>query len=149
MMKTFFLSLFFMGLATALPAAIPTAKASDAMVIIVNSANQQSLTEQDIKNIYSDIITNWKSGQRINLYNLPGDDNARDKFSRAIFGETTREILQQEHNRKITNSIKNPSRTKRASLLSTIVSRDVNAIAYLPKAMLKSDKDIRIVLEID
>ena len=144
-MKTLFVSLIFMGLAAALPAA----SAADAIVIIVNSANQQVLNEQDIKNIYSDIITNWKTGQRIALYNLPADDKARDKFSRAIFGETSREILQQEHNRKITNSIKNPSRTKRASLLSTIVSRDVNAIAYLPKDMLKSDKDIRIVLEID
>ncbi|KPJ94266.1 MAG: hypothetical protein AMJ53_05650 [Gammaproteobacteria bacterium SG8_11] len=148
-MKTFILSLFFMGLATALPATIPTAHAADTLVIIVNSANQQVLTEQDIKNIYSDIVTNWKSGERINLYNLPAEDKARDKFSRAIFGESAREILQQEHNRKITNSIKNPSRTKRASLLSTIVARDVNAIAYLPKDMLKSDKDIRIVLEID
>ncbi|WP_455210342.1 hypothetical protein [Kaarinaea lacus] len=144
-MKTLFVSLIFMGLAAVLPAA----SAADAIVIIVNSANQQVLNEQDIKNIYSDIITNWKTGQRIALYNLPADDKARDKFSRAIFGETSREILQQEHNRKITNSIKNPSRTKRASLLSTIVSRDVNAIAYLPKDMLKSDKDIRIVLEID
>ena len=144
-MKTFFLSLIFIALTTA----IPTVYAADAIVVIVNSANQQALTEQDIKNIYSDIVTNWKSGKRINLYNLPAKDQARDKFSRAIFGESAREILQQEHNRKITNSEKNPSRTKRASLLSAIVSRDVNAIAYLPKDMLKSDKDIRIVLEID
>lgn len=148
-MKTFFLNLFFMGLATAMPAAIPSANAADAIVVIVNSANQQTLTKQDIKNIYSDIITNWENGKRINIYNLPADDKARETFSRAIFGETTREILQQEHNRKITNSIKNPSRSKRASLLSAIVSRDVNAIAYLPKDTLKSDKDIRIVLEID
>ena len=138
-----------MGLATALPASISTVNAADTIVIIVNSANQQDLTEQDVKNIYSDIVTNWKSGKRISLYNLPAKDEAREKFSRVIFGESAREILQQEHNRKITNSEKNPSRTKRASLLSAIVAKDVNAIAYLPKDMLKSDKDIRVVLEID
>jgi ABC-type phosphate transport system substrate-binding protein len=144
-MRAFFVSLVLIGLTTAIPAA----HAAGPVVVIVNSANQQALTEQDIKNIYSDIVTHWKNGKRIKLYNLPAEDDARDSFSRAIFGVSTRVIMQEENNRKITNSIKNPSKTKRASLISTIVARDRNAIAYVYKDELKNNKDIRIVLELN
>jgi ABC-type phosphate transport system substrate-binding protein len=136
-------------LATALSAMFSAAIAAGPIVVIVNSANQQELSKQDIKNIYSDIVTHWKNGKRIHLYNLPAEDEARDTFSQGVFGETTREILQEEHNRKITNSIKNPSRTKRARLISAVVRRDKDAIGYVPKGMIKDDKNIRIVLELE
>lgn len=146
-MRLFILSLLFA--ATALSILFSAASIAEPIVVIVNSANQQELSKQDIKNIYSDIVTHWKNSQRIHLYNLPAQDQARDTFSQAIFGESTREILQEEHNRKITNSIKNPSRTKRASLISTVVRRDKDAIGYLPKSMLKNDNKIRVVLELE
>jgi ABC-type phosphate transport system substrate-binding protein len=136
-------------MAAALPAVIPTANAAGPIVVIVNSANQQTLSKQDIKNIYSDMVTRWENGERISLYNLPAKEKARDIFSQAVFGETTREIMQLEHNRAITNSVKNPPRTKRASLISTIVRRDKNAIGYLPKDMMRDNKNIRIVLELE
>jgi ABC-type phosphate transport system substrate-binding protein len=146
-MRTLLMSLLF--LATALSAMFSAESVAGPIVVIVNSANQQELSKQDIKNMYSDIVTHWKNGKRIHLYNLPAADEARDTFSQAVFGQTTREILQEEHNRKITNSIKNPSRTKRASLVSAVVRRDKDAIGYLPKEMLKNDKNIRIVFELD
>lgn len=133
-----------MGLAAVLPAAF----AAEPIVVIVNSANEQALTEQDIKNIYSDIVTHWENGKRIHLYNLPAKDDARDTFSRTVFGQSTREIMQEESNRKITNTIKNPSITKRASLITAIVARDKDAIGYLPKNQLRSDSNVRIVLEL-
>ena len=143
-MRALFLSLYFMGLAAVLPAAF----AAEPIVVIINNANEQALTEQDIKNIYSDIVTHWNNGQRIHLYNLPAKDDARDTFSRTVFGQSTREIMQEESNRKITNTIKNPSITKRASLITAIVARDKYAIGYLPKNQLRSDTNVRIVLEL-
>ena len=54
--------------------------AGEPVVVIVNEANQQSLTQQDIKNIYSDIVFQWQNGERITVYNLPVDAEERETF---------------------------------------------------------------------
>ena len=45
--------------------------AGDKVAVIVNSANTQALSISDVKNIYSDIVTTWESGESIAVYNLP------------------------------------------------------------------------------
>lgn len=144
-MKKILTIVLFLGLATVLQ----VLHAADTVVVIVNSENTQSLTAEDIKNIYSDVVTTWDDGKRVRLYNLPAEDTARETFSRAIFGLSAREIVQQESNRKITNSVKNPSNTKRARLISTIVAKNKHAIGYLPKNLLKANKNIRILMELE
>lgn len=123
--------------------------AGEPVAVIVNKANQQSLTQQDIKNIYSDIVFQWQNGERITVYNLPVDAEERETFSRKLFGESAQRMAAEESNRKITNTIKNPSKTKRARLVAQLVAKNPQAIGYIPLSMLDKSADVRIVLQLD
>lgn len=123
--------------------------AGEPVVVIVNKANQQSLTQQDIKNIYSDIVFQWQNGERITVYNLPVDAEEREIFSRKLFGESAQRMAAEESNRKITNTIKNPSKTKRARLVAQLVAKHPQAIGYIPLSMLDKSADVRVVLQLD
>ena len=122
--------------------------ADSQVVVIVNSKNSQSLSAQQIKNIYSDITTKWENGNRISVFHLPLSNEAREAFSQTIFGESAQKQVSAELNRKITNTIKNPSKTKRARLVKKLVSRNPDAIGYIPKELLGKSKGIRSVLTI-
>lgn len=121
----------------------------EGVVIIVNSENSQSLTEQQVKNIYSDIVTHWDNGNRIEVLNLAVEEPARESFSKKIFGESARQLAAAEANRKITNTIKNPTKTKSIRLVAKLVSRNPDAIGYIPASMLKDLPNVRVVLQID
>ena len=123
--------------------------AGEPVVVIVNKANQQSLTQQDIKNIYSDIVFQWQNGERITVYNLPVDAEERETFSRKLFGESAQRMAAEESNRKITNTIKNPSKTKRARLVAQLVAKNPQAIGYIPLSMLDKSADVRVILQFD
>jgi ABC-type phosphate transport system substrate-binding protein len=123
--------------------------AGESVVVIVNKQNQQALTKQDIKNIYADIVTEWDNGKRINVMNLPVDSSARENFSQKLFGESAQRMAAAESNRKITNTIKNPSRTKSERLVAILVGRNPDAIGYIPRSMLDKVDNVRVVLQID
>lgn len=129
--------------------AINSVVAGESIVVIVNAENSQQLTEQQIKNIYADIVTQWDNGNKITVYNLYADEEARETFSQKVFGESAHKQVLAESNRKITNTIKNPSKTKSARLVLKMVSRNPNAIGYVPKSMVKDTTNVRIVLQID
>lgn len=129
--------------------AIEMAIAEESVVVIVNAENSQQLSAQQIKNIYGDIVTQWDNGNKITVYNLYPDDESREAFSQKIFGESAHKQVLAESNRKITNTIKNPSKTKSARLVMKMVARNPNAIGYVPKSMIENAANIRIVLQID
>ena len=130
-------------------APIQSALSADGVSVIVNAANTQNLTKFQIKNIYSDYIIQWHNGKKITVYNLAADDEARETFSQAIFGESAQRQVEAEMNRKITNTIKNPTQTKNARLVAKLVAKNPNAIGYIPTSMLKKSDKIRVVLQID
>ncbi|MDH5799434.1 MAG: hypothetical protein OEZ68_01395 [Gammaproteobacteria bacterium] len=113
---------------------------------MVNADNTQSVSKQQIKNIYADITAAWSDGEQITVFHLPVDDDAREVFSQAIFGESAEKQAAAELNRKITNTIKNPSKTKSANLVKKMVKRDPKAIGYIPKSSLGASKGLRVVL---
>lgn len=126
-----------------------TTFASDPVVIITNSANTQTITKADLKNIYEDRVTTWKNGKKIALYNLPVASPVRGIFSISILGESAQEAAAQEENRKITNSLRNPSKTKRERLVVSIVSRKPNAIGYVAKKSTIGKTGIRIIMTLE
>jgi len=121
---------------------------AEEIVVIVNASNTQSIALQDVKNIYADRIVKWNDGKYIKVLNLPVDSPERDTFSQAVLGVSAKVAAAKESNRKITNRIKNPSITRRASLISSIVARSKNAIAYLPKRMIRHSDRIRVIHKI-
>lgn len=122
---------------------------AEGVAIIVNASNAQQLSEQDVKNIYADIVTQWDNGNKIAVFNLHVDDESREAFSQKIFGESAQKQVLAESNRKITNTIKNPSKTKSARLVAKLVAKNPNAIGYIPLNLAREMSNVRIVLQID
>lgn len=118
---------------------------AEEIVVIVNAKNTQNIEIRDIKNIYADRVVKWNNGGSIKVLNLPVETKERDIFSQAVLGVPASVAAAKEANLKITNRIKNPSLTKRASLISSIVARSSNAIAYIPRSELRHDDRIRVI----
>jgi ABC-type phosphate transport system substrate-binding protein len=122
--------------------------AAEEVVVITNSANTQTLGKSNIKNIYSDIVTTWENGKRIKVYNLPLGASERELFSQHVLGMSATSAEKELNNKKITNTLKNPPKTKRAKLVVSIVSRNPNAIAYVPADAVQGKTGVRVVLEL-
>lgn len=120
------------------------ASATD-VAVIVHSSNSEKLSIEKIKNIYSDRITSWRSGKKIELYNLPESQEAREVFANKILGVSSQAAVAAESRLRTNNTLKNPSRTKRERLVVSIVSRKQNAIGYVPEYLVKDKKNIRVV----
>lgn len=115
------------------------------VAVIVQRSNPESLSIEQIKNIYSDRRTTWRSGQTIELYNLPASQEARDIFARQVLGMSGQASASAESRRKVNNTLKNPSKTKRERLVVSIVSKKRNAIGYVPLYMVEGEERVRIV----
>jgi len=122
--------------------------AADVVVVIVNSANTQELSQEDIKNIYSDNITAWQSGTRIKLYNTPTNSYVREIFSQEILELSALQAAATESNKRITNTLKNPPDTKRERLIAASVAKKTNAIGYVSKEVADKRSGIRVIFTI-
>ncbi|MFQ5558987.1 MAG: hypothetical protein ACE5FU_00180 [Nitrospinota bacterium] len=114
------------------------------IVVIVNVANSQSVDMGFLKNIYSDNVTTWKNGKVIKLFDLPVKDSSREIFSQKVLGVSAKESAREWSNRKITNTAKNPPRTKRAKFVATAVAMNKLAIGYVPESLVKGKQGIKI-----
>ena len=119
---------------------------AEEVAVIVNQNNMQELTDSQVNAVYTDQLTTWNNGQPIHVYQLPLSDNAREVFSQRIMGQSARRVERENANRKITNSFENPPLTKSAKLALIYVSRDINAIAYVPLEMARDKQGVRILL---
>ena len=120
------------------------ASAAD-VAVIVHKSNPEKLSIEQIKNIYSDRVTTWRSGKKIELYNLPESQEAREIFAQKVLGVSSQAAVAAEARRRTNNNLKNPSRTKRERLVVSIVSRKQNAIGYVPAYLVKDKTGVRIV----
>ena len=132
------------GLVASFLLAAGVAQAAD-VAVIVNRSNPEVLTVEQIKNIYSDRVTTWRSGQKIDVYNLPDNQEAREIFARNVLGMSGQAAAAAESQRKINNTLKNPAMTKRERLVVSIVAKNRNAIGYVPAYLVEGKKDIRVV----
>jgi len=126
-----------------------TALAESRIAVIVNGANTQNISRQDIINIYNDRIIAWNNGDKIGVYNLPTASPVRETFSRNILGTTAMAAAKAEANRHITNSSRNPQLLKRERLVILSVISNKNAIGYARAESVKKRKGIRILFLLD
>jgi ABC-type phosphate transport system substrate-binding protein len=122
---------------------------AEKVAVIVNMANQQTLTADDIKNIYLDNIITWANGDRIKAYDLPVKDNARQVFSNKVLHMRAQNVAREWANKKITNTAKNPPRTTRGRLVAAFVAKDPDAIGYVPAAMVEGHGEVRVVMTVE
>ena len=126
-----------------------TVQAESGTAVIVNAANTQNITRQDISNIYHDRMINWNNGEKIDVYNLPTASPAREIFSQNFLGMGAIAAAAAESNRHITNSSRNVQHLKRERLVLLSVASDKNAIGYVRNSNLKKISGIRILFVID
>jgi len=126
-----------------------TVYAEGKVAVIVNSANIQSLSKLDIKNIYSDIVTTWENGKTISVYNLPLKSPSREKFSEGVLKMSASSAEMELNNLKITNRMKNPQKEKREKLVVSIVARNPDAVGYVSSSLLENKTGIRVLFELD
>ena len=121
----------------------------DTVVIIVNSKNNQSITEEDIKNLYTDKITSWNDGKKIIVYNLPVNSRTREIFSYKLLHKSPSQAATAASNRVITNVIRNSTETKTARLVVSTVSKNPTAIGYTTYKNVKGKNNLRIIMAVE
>lgn len=122
---------------------------AEPVVVIVNSANTQNLSLDDVKNIYADKTIVWANGGKIAVYNLPAEDAAAEIFARKALGMSASNAAAAESNRVVSNVARNPQQIKRDVLVASIVAKNPNAIGYVPKAQAMSKPGIRVLFTLE
>lgn len=122
---------------------------AEKVAVIVNANNSQNLSKSDIAAIYSDKIVQWSNGKQIKSYDLPVKNSARSTFSEKVLGMSAKDAAKEWANRKITNTAKNPPKTKKERLVLIAVRKNVNAVGYVPAASAKGAKGIKVLMTID
>ena len=122
---------------------------ADPVAVIVNSANNQNLSMEDVKSIYSDKTISWQGGGRIAVYNLPVEEEAAELFARKVLGVSASSAAAAEANRVMSNVSRNPAQIKRAALVVSIVAKAPNAIGYVPKDAIEGKSGIRILFTLE
>lgn len=122
---------------------------AESVVVITNEKNMQSLSIEDIKGIYTDNLIQWDNGASIKVYDLPVKREAREKFSQKVLGTSARAAAKAWANRKITNTAKNPPKTKKQKLVVAAVKKNKYAIGYVNESAIKGKSGIKVILKID
>ena len=122
---------------------------AEGIVVIVHQDNAQSVSLEDIKNIYEDNVTTWSSGDKISSYHLPTKSVAREGFSQKILGKSAKKSAMDWANKKITNTAKNPPSTKKDILVAALVAKNKNAIGYVPASIAEGKKGIKVILTLE
>lgn len=121
----------------------------DTVVIIVNSKNTQDITSSDIKNLYTDRMTTWQNGEKINVYNLPVNSPARETFSYKFLHKSPSQAAAASSNRVVTNVIRNATETKTDRIIVSIISSNSDAIGYTTYKNVKGKNKLRIVMALE
>jgi ABC-type phosphate transport system substrate-binding protein len=122
---------------------------AEPVAVIVNSANAQNLSLNDVKSIYTDKTIVWANGGKIAVYNLPAEEAAAEIFARKVLGMSATDAAAAESNRVVSNVARNPQQIKRDALVSSIVAKSPLAIGYVPKAQAEGKSGIRVLFTLE
>jgi ABC-type phosphate transport system substrate-binding protein len=143
-MKKLIIALLFLASLFGMRAAL-----ADPVAVIVNSANTQNLSLDDVKSIYADKTIVWADGGKIAVYNLPAEEATAEIFARKVLGMSAGNAAAAESNRVVSNVARNPQQIKRDALVSSIVAKTPHAIGYVPKAQAEGKSGIRVLFTLE
>lgn len=122
---------------------------AEKVAVIVNINNTQTLSRSDLAAIYSDKIVQWNNGNPIMTFDLPVSHEARAIFSEKVLGMSAKDAAKEWANRKITNTAKNPPKTKKERLVVMAVRRNVNALGYVSESAIEGKSDIKVLMTLE
>lgn len=143
----FVLASFIVGI----PFCVSKVNAESVAVIINNDNPISDMSAADIKKIYQDEMVKWPGGDKISIYNLPADNDTRMKFSDNVIQKPAAEVENEQANKMITNTARNPPITVKSNILVIFkVKKDKNAIGYVPLSVAeKKSKMVKILFKVD
>lgn len=138
-------------LALLMAAPVVPAAAGEPIAIIVNRDNPvDSLEENEIRKVYTNILLSWPNGVPIILYDLAINDPLRVVFSEKILGKTADKAAEEWAHLKITNQAKNPPHMmKSQALIIRRVSAEKGAIGYVSLSAVKNNESVKVVKTLD
>lgn len=124
-----------------------TGKAGEVIAVIVNRANPiNSISESELKKIYTNNILSWSDGTAIIIYELSVQDPLRNIFSQRILEKEAEKAAEEWAHLKLTNQAKNPPvAMKSEALIIRKISREKGAIGYVSLASVRGSQQIKIV----
>jgi hypothetical protein len=134
-------------LALALLAAVPCGAADDVhVVVIVHPERQAALSKADLAQVFLRRKRFWEDGSAVVPLNLPSGTALRNRFARAVLGETE-ERLADYWNKQYFYGVLPPPTLASSEAIRRYVASDRNAIGYLPAADV--DDSVRVLLHIE
>lgn len=122
---------------------------AEPVAVIVNSANTQKLSLEDVKSIYADKMIVWADGAKIAVYNLPAEEAGAEVFARKVLGMSANNAAAAESNRVVSNVARNPQQIKRDALVTSIVAKTPHAIGYVPQEQAEGKSGIRVLFTLE
>lgn len=124
--------------------------AGEPIAVIVNRNNAvDSLSEADIRRIYTNNLLEWADGAPITIYDLSLQDNVRSEFSEKVLGKASYKVAEEWAHLKITNHAKNPPLTvKSQNLIIRKVASDKGAIGYVTLSAVRNNPGVKVIMTI-
>lgn len=119
---------------------------SEEMVVVVNAQNDENLTPEMIKQIYTDKRNFWGTGDQILLFELPVKDSKRTIFSNSLLNMSAIASQAKWSNRYINNTLKNKVKIKQEKLVAKYVSSYKYAIGYISAEEAKRQQNLKVVM---
>ena len=119
------------------------------MVVVINANNEETISPEMIKQIYSDKRNFWKSGNQILLFELPVKDLRREVFSKALLNKSAIASQSEWSNRFINNTLKNKVKIKPEKLVAKFVSHYQYAIGYISASEAEKQKNLKVIMTIN
>ncbi|MFW8592281.1 hypothetical protein ACOI22_15855 [Glaciecola sp. 2405UD65-10] len=122
---------------------------AEKVYVVVHNNNNQDITPDLVKQIYSDKVSFWKNGETILVFELPVTSNAREKFAYDVLSKSSISSQRDWSNRFVNNTIKNQVKVKPQRLVARFVAKKENAIGYISETQLQSTQNVRVVMVIE
>jgi ABC-type phosphate transport system substrate-binding protein len=129
----------------ALLAASP-ASPEDRLAVVVSSDRSAQLTVEEVAQIYLKKRRFWTRGEPIVPVNREAQSDARERFTRVVFGEQARRLAVY-WNQQYFRGVLPPATLASDEAVRRFVAGEPNAIGYIHSSAL--DDSVRVVLYLD
>ena len=123
--------------------------AGEGVAIIVHKDSKvDTLSVEDLRRYYSDILVTWPDGEKVKIFDLPMDDSTRQVFSAKVLGKAPQDVTMDWASKRITNMAKNPPTILKSQLLMlSKVGQSPNTLGYISEERVDKQK-VKVVLVI-
>lgn len=121
--------------------------ASAELVIIVHPGGPDSITKQQVRNIYLNRSSQMPDGQRAVAFELPAGNSMRDEFNELITERSDAWLKSFWSRQVLTGKGQPPTEMSSASGMKSVVSSTLGAIGYLDSTLVDDSVKVALVPE--